>query len=460
MKIRKICGVFLAALLLLPKGLAAQAEEGWPQGPAIEGEAAVVMEVSTGTVLYEANPHERLYPASITKIMTALLAVENCSLDEEVTFSREAVFNIERDSTHISRDVGEKMTMEQCLYAVILSSANDCAYAVGEHTGKGYENFIKMMNDKAAELGCTDTNFMNPHGLHDDNHYTSAYDMALIARAAIQNETFRTITGTKRYTIPTTNKHPNEETPLVNQHRMLNAYQGDTSQLYEYCIGGKNGYTDISRNTLVTYAEKDDMMLVCVVLKEDRNSQYRDTRMLLDYCFDNFRTWNVSENVPESELGFEGAGFANTKIFGTTRSFADLDSGDCIVLPTSASFTDAKYELKKLAESDATASLEYTYAGRVVGSVDIRATNVAVEPYPFHDQTGENLMEKLEDTIQIRYVLIAAGGILGLIVFGFLIRYLASNFYILRHKYTFRRKKKSRFKEIKSGKHTKWKTRW
>ena len=138
MKRRKIYCMFFAALFcMLPfdKGTV-HAEESWPQGPQIEGESAVVMEASTGTVLYEKNPHEQLYPASITKIMTTMLALEHCSLDEEVTFSRESVFNIDRTSTHISRDVGEIMTMEQCLYAVMLGSANDCAYAVAEHAGK------------------------------------------------------------------------------------------------------------------------------------------------------------------------------------------------------------------------------------------------------------------------------------------------------------------------------------
>ena len=187
----------------------------------MQAESAVVMEASTGTILYEKNPHEELYPASITKIMTTLLAVENCSLDEEVTFSYESVHNIDRESTHISRDVGEVMTMEQCLYAVMLGSANECAYAVAEHAGKGFENFIAMMNDKAQKLGCQNTHFNNPHGLTEEEHYTSAYDMALISQAAMKNDTFRAITGTKRYTIPVTNKHPNEETPLVNHHKML-----------------------------------------------------------------------------------------------------------------------------------------------------------------------------------------------------------------------------------------------
>ena len=219
---KRLCGILAGIICLFPfSHIPAKAEIYWPSGPGVQAEAAVVMEASTGTVLYEKNPHEQLYPASITKIMTTLLALEHCGLEEEVTFSYESVHNIDRNSTHIFRDVGEIMTMEQCLYAVMLGSANDCAYAVAEHAGKGYENFIAMMNDKAASLGCVDTHFNNPHGLTEEEHYTSAYDMALISREALKNDTFRAITGTKRYTIPFTNKHPNEETPLVNHHKML-----------------------------------------------------------------------------------------------------------------------------------------------------------------------------------------------------------------------------------------------
>ena len=145
--------------------------------------------------------------------MTTLLALENSDLNEVVTFSDDAINNTE--GSGIYRDYGEQMTMEQCLYAVMLNSANECAYAVAEHVGGTVEHFVDMMNEKAAELGCTNTHFANPHGLFDENHYTTAHDMALIAKAAYQNETFRIITGTARYTIPPTNKH-DEPTDLQN----------------------------------------------------------------------------------------------------------------------------------------------------------------------------------------------------------------------------------------------------
>lgn len=461
MRKQKLLSVILAGMLCILSfgSMTTQAEEYWPSGPEVQAESAVVMEASTGAVLYEKNAHEQLYPASITKIMTTLLAVENSTLDEEVTFSYESVHNIERDSTHIFRDVGEIMTLEECLYAVMLGSANDCAYAVAEHVGKGYDNFIAMMNDKASQLGCQDTHFNNPHGLTDQEHYTSAYDMALISKAALENETFRVITGTKRYTIPCTNKHPDEETLLVNHHKMLTNYQGEKAYLYDYCIGGKTGYTALARNTLVTFAEKDNMTLICVVMKTDSKAQYTETRQLLDYCFDNFTMWNVSQNQSEYQVN----GTANREIFDNVESFAMLDEDGQIILPKTIAFEEASYEIRKNEEdaaidSDTIAVMEYTYAGRIVGGAEIKIANVGVDPYPFHHLEEENERTFLE--IHIKYIVIGIGAVIILALVGVLVFYLINNFYIIRHKFLSKRRRRSKFKTIRRGKHTKWRTRW
>lgn len=446
----------ILAMLFL-SGLQARAEGYWPTGPSVQAEAAVVMEASTGTILYEKNAHEQLYPASITKIMTTLLAIENCRLDEQVTFSHDSVYKIERDSTHISRDVGEIMTMEQCLYGVMLGSANECAYAVAEHAGNGYENFVQMMNDRAAQIGCTDTHFNNPHGLPDTQHYTSAYDMALISKEALKNDVFRSITGTKRYTIPVTNKHPNEETPMVNHHQMLTGYKGVTKFLYEYCIGGKTGYTDAAGNTLVTYAEKDGMTLICVVLRDQAESQYKDTRALFDYCYDNFKLWNVADNETE----FRENGHNEGSVLGTDQSLIVLEPTGQIVLPKTAAFADASCSVQKISETDETdgtvAVLEYTYADRVVGGADIRVTDTEVSAYPFQTTvTGSGSFHG----IKLKYILLGLvilAVIAGLVL---LIVRLGGNFYILRYRMRRRRGQKRRFRVIKKGRHSRWKTRW
>ena len=238
----------------------------WPTGPEVQASSAVVMDASTGTVLFEKDADTPRYPASITKIMTTLLALENCSLDEVVHFSATAVYENEGGTSHIARDLDEEMTLEQCLYAIMLESANECSYAVAEHVGGGdYQKFIDMMNAKAAELGCTNTHFNNCNGLPDPNHVVSARDMALISREAIKNSMFRKIVGTVRYEIPPTNKHA-DPTPLNNHHQMISAYKG-RQNLYEYCVGGKTGWTSDAGNTLVTFAEKDGMTLICVVMQ-------------------------------------------------------------------------------------------------------------------------------------------------------------------------------------------------
>ena len=456
MRMKKLFSCILASIIcllpLLP--MTAQAQDYWPEGPQIEGGAAVVMEASTGTVLYEKNAHEQLYPASITKILTTLLVLENCDLQEEVTFSYDSVHNIERDSTHIFRDVGEIMTVEQCLYAVMLGSANDCAYAVAEHAGGGYENFIAMMNERVKQLGCKNTHFNNPHGLTDEQHYTSAYDMALISQDALKNDLFRKITATKRYTIPFTNKHPNEETPLVNHHKMLTNYMGETAYLYEDCIGGKTGYTDLARNTLVTFAEKDGMTLICVVMKENSKTQYTDTITLMNYCFDNFSMWNVAENEPQYQVN----GAVGIDIFGTTRSFVDLDMSSQIILPKTVPFEKADYKLiEQTGKKDVVAVWEYTYADRVVGRANIIVTNAQIEKYPFHVLEEE---EKTFLNIKVKYIIL--GGIIGviLIFLGVLLFHFANNFYIIRYKLQLKKREKTKFKTIKQGKHTKWRRRW
>lgn len=372
-----VCMLAAAALLVFPPPMTAHAAAGeWPAGPKIEAPSAIVMDVGTGTVLYEKGADKKRYPASTTKILTTLVALENSAMDETVTFSKDAVYKNEGDTSHISRDVGEQMTMEQCLYAIMLESANECAYAVAEHVGKGdYQAFIRMMNERAKELGCTNTNFTNSNGLPDKKHVTTCRDLALMARAAIQNPEFRKITGTTRYKIPPTNKHK-EETPLNNHHQMLSAYKG-TGNLYEYCVGGKTGYTGDAKNTLVTFAEKNGMTLVCVVMKCEGGVHYGNTRKLLDYCFDHFALTNVARNETRYD---SGASEDTDPLFAAGEPFAQIDSDAQIVLPKGAVFADTTVEAKQEQKSgDVLGTLVYSYAGRPVGTADVKLTGVTAD---------------------------------------------------------------------------------
>ena len=180
----------------------------WPSGPnkrKLSSDSAIVMELSTGLVLYQKNVHKKHYPASITKILTAMLTAENCANNEVVTFSQAAAYGIERGSSTIFTEPGEKLTIEQCLYAIMLQSANEVCLGVGEHISGSISKFVDLMNKRVKALGLKDTHFNNPNGLPDPKHYTSAYDMAVIAREAMKNTTFRKVTATRRYIMPKTN---------------------------------------------------------------------------------------------------------------------------------------------------------------------------------------------------------------------------------------------------------------
>lgn len=423
-----------------------KAADYWPDAPETLSPGVILMEESTGTILYEKNSDEAHYPASITKIMTTLLALENGNLSDMVTFSDDAINNTE--GSGIARDYGEQMTLEQCLYGVMLESANECAYAVAEHVGGTVENLVDMMNAKAKELGCTNTHFANPHGLQDENHYTTAHDMALIAQAAYQNETFRIIIGTKMYTIPPTNKHA-EETVLRNHHDMLCTYHNaNRKYLYPYCVGGKTGYTATANSTLVTYAEKDGMTLICVVMNTQSPNQFIDTVNLFDYAFDNFQVLNVAEN----DTDYSAETTVDNGNLDNIAPFVELDKEAVIVLPKTAEFSDTSSSVEyNDSDPEIAGSITYTYAGRNVGKADIKTTGVVVEGYAFDNESTEEEEQEAVSTVQVKPIvvvlLIVAVILLGVLLF-FLKRFY-DNYYIIKHNRAVRRDRKDQKRRIR-----------
>lgn len=419
-----------------------KAEEYWPEGPAIASPSAIVMEVNTGTILYEKNSHEQHYPASITKILTTYLTLENCDLNENVVFSEDAVYKNEGDTSHIWRDIGEKMTIEQCLYGVMLASANECAYEVAQYVGtkKGgdYSTFIDMMNEEAKSLGCTDTHFNNANGLPDEEHYTSAYDMALISCEAYKNEDFRIITGTKTYTIPPTNKH-DEPTYLSNHHNILHFFNTG-KYVNEYCTGGKTGYTIAANSTLVTYAEKDGITLCAVVMNAQAPDHYTDTNTLIDYCFSNFNALSISDNeATVAENAMKDIGVLNSNEF-----FATLDKDAYIVLPSTVQFSEATFELDQNA-SDSIATLRYTYAGHNVGSVEIHASGAKVESEFYKDEPeSEKKVIKISPLIFVLVILL----IIIFAIIAFFGKKIYDNFYVIKHNMSVKKERKDRFRQI------------
>lgn len=344
----------------------------WPSGPSVYAEAAIVMEASTGLILYEKDIYSAYYPASITKIMTALLALENCSLNETITMSHEAEWDVDFNSSRIGLIEGEQMSLEDGLYAVMLESANEVSYCVGEHVAGGsMAVFTEMMNERVKELGGINTNFTNPHGLHNNEHYTCAYDMALISRAAIAIPEFRKITGTRTYQIPATNK--NVLRYLANHHRFIRKTLN-----YDGAIGGKTGGTEEAKTTLVTFAERDGLLLIAVVLFVDTALHaYEDTAAILDFGFDNYLAYNIVQTENLSEIAFPSIFDYGPFFMKEAEDIIYVSLSSNVVLPKTANFKDAEKTIvftpveEFVHGENVIGSISYTYAGRYVGYTDI-----------------------------------------------------------------------------------------
>lgn len=261
-----------------PAGQAAQAV----QEPEVAAEGAVLIDGASGKVLYGKNADQQFYPASITKVMTALLTLERCSMGDVVGFSASATTNLESGAVSLDITEGDRLTVEQCLYGLLMKSANEIGNGLAEHMAGSVSGFAELMNARARELGCTNTHFANPHGLNDASHKTTPHDMALIMRAALQNEVFRRITTTRTYDFPATKKAGART--ITMGHKMI--YPSD-SRYYEGVVGGKTGYTSLAGNTLVTGAERDGVLLIVVIMKS-KQTHYADTKALLDYGFANY----------------------------------------------------------------------------------------------------------------------------------------------------------------------------
>lgn len=382
MKLLKTTRFFIFALCLsilaavMPQRVFAA--PAWPSGIAIEAEGGIVMDADSGAVLYGKNMNESYFPASITKILTALIVIENCNLDDIVTYSHNAVYNVEAGSSSAGIDEGDQLTVRDSLYAMLLKSANEAANGLAEHTAGSIEAFADMMNEKAALLGCTDSHFVNPSGLNDPEHYTSAYDMALIAQAAFQNETFTEIDSKLYYDIPPTKLNP-EGIRVYPGHKML---KKNTSQYYPGIIGGKTGYTSLAGNTLVTCAERDGMKLIAVVLN-GHQTHYTDTKALLDFGFENFKSLPAADYDPtytsiENDMMIAGLSTTNLSVL-------TLEHDRQITLPVNAEISDASssisYELPEHAPELAVAQITYDYNGREIGSMYLmRNENLGGEP--------------------------------------------------------------------------------
>ena len=283
-----------------------------------------------------------------------------------VTFSHDDVYNVEAGSSTAGIDEGDVLTVRDCLYALLLASANESANALACHVSGSREAFAELMNEKAASLGCTGSHFANPSGLNDENHYTTAHDMALIAQAAIKNPTFVEISGTRSYQLAPTKKNP-EGGYVANHHNMI---KKNTAVTYPGAFAGKTGYTSLAGNTLVTCAKRDGITLIAVVLN-GHQTHYRDTKAMLDFGFSNFQSLKAADHetaYPSLKNDMTIAGMTAKDSISLS-----LDPNSRVILPKDAVFSDLtpslSYELDQNAPENAIARISYSYDGHEVGKV-------------------------------------------------------------------------------------------
>ncbi len=364
----------IAAQRALP--IESNATENWPEGPVVTAQSAILMEAQTGAILYAKNIHAKQYPASTTKILTTLIASEQCALNEVVTFSHDAVYGIPRGSNHIAMNEGDTLTMEQCLNAILIRSANEVSYAVAEHIGTTWNGFADIMNNRAKELGCVDSNFVNPNGLPDENHYTSAYDLAMIGRAFFDNELLCQITKEPALKLM-------KSTGEYIDHNKMELLPGK-KYAYEYLVGCKTGYTDDARSTLVSCAEKNGMKLICVVLKDESPAHYEDTIALFNYGFSNFNKLNISQTETKYNIDSTGFFYSGNEIFGTAKPILQFNKQDCMILPKTVDFQDTTSAIsyENLAETEA-ARVTYHYKGVFLGSASLNIADKQEKVYSF-----------------------------------------------------------------------------
>lgn len=338
-KIKKISALFTAvillAILLLPCRVLASDPltnylAGWPQMSDISEESAVLMDADNGGIMYSLDRDVQRYPASITKILTCLLTIENKNMSDQVTMGQEALDVAIDGNSNINPVLGETFTVEQCLYMLMLKSANDVAVQLAVEVAGSVDAFADMMNERAALLGCTGTHFTNPSGLPDENHYTTANDMALIMRECLKNDTFRQIIATTAYTVPATNMTAESRT-YENHNRLIDS---SSEYYYAYCIGGKTGYTEAAGRTLICVAQKEGRTLIGVTMKGESRQDFSDMVSLFEYGFNNFTKTEKSDG--------EGVSLSFNLPNGVDESL--VTEGDAVTASDGSRISDLIYD--------------------------------------------------------------------------------------------------------------------
>lgn len=310
--------------------------------PEISADAAILIDSSSEKVLYSKNENQKMYPASTTKILTAILTIENCNLNDVVTVPYEAISSITSGYSVAALQTGEQLTVEQLLQVMLVHSANDAANVLAFHVSGSIENFANLMNNKVSELSLTNTHFTNPSGMHDENHYTTAHDLAIIMKYCMKNDTFRSLSSLKYCTIPATNKYDVRVFNTTNELLIYDNRDVSSNYYYKYAIAGKTGYTTQAKNCLVSVAKKENLELICVVLSagiypNNVSAKFVDTKSIFDYGYNNYTIKKLREKdaiATQIEIG------NGTK---ETRNLDLLISDDLSALVTQDEF-DTEFE--------------------------------------------------------------------------------------------------------------------
>lgn len=384
-RMKRLCGFFLTlALSCSLTAIPVFAKPDWPADTGVQSEAGIVMDMDSGAVLFAQNIHVQLPPASITKLLTALVVAEHASMDEQVTFSHDAVYNVESGSGNkLGLEEGDVLSVKDSLSVMLLQSSNQAANALAEHVAGSREAFADMMNEKAEALGCRESNFENPSGLNDEAQLTSAYDMAMIGAAAFSDPEILEICSAKKATLPPTKNNPEGRTYSL-EHKLVVTEDGTSEYYYPEAVAGKTGYTSLAGQTLVTYAVKDDRRQVAVTLKSTQKTHYSDTKTILDFGFKRFKNVNVAENethyiTGEEPVEINGVSYLPSELY--------LDDTAVITLPNDAEFGDAdqylQTEIPENHPEGAVGRIIYSYNDRQIGVAWLyttKALSSAAEP--------------------------------------------------------------------------------
>ena len=403
----------------------------------LHSSAGIVISLDDSKVIFQFQQDEKIFPASLTKIMTCILAIENINnLEATITLEPEIFDELYAQNASMAGFLpGENAKIIDILYGNILPSGGECSIALAEYVAGSEQAFVELMNEKAKDLGMNNTHFMNATGLHNESHYTTVKDIGILLQYALKNQTFNDIFQSKSYFVAPTDQHLSGFTFYSSMFKLRDPWELDEGEI----VGGKTGYTNAANSTLVTYAEKDGMTLICVVMNTQSPNQFADTVNLFNYAFDNFQMLKIADNdkMDAGQSTVDNGGLEKI------APFVELDKNAQIVLPKTVDFSAAVSNVEEdNSDPGIVGTITYSYAGRTVGKAEIKTTGAVVQGYAFDNQSTEELEQQEESEIQVRplTIILLVAAVILLVILLILLKRLYDNYYIIRHNREVRRR--------------------